>query len=40
MTPPEFNKTKLWSDGDIYVVPIIINGNQTDLLVITDHMLL
>lgn len=38
MTPPEFNKNKtLVSDGDIYVVPIIINGNQTDLLVVTDH---
>lgn len=38
MTPPIFcqNKT-LVSDGDIYVVPIVIGGKQSDLLVVVDH---
>lgn len=34
MTPPLFsNKKKISSKGDIHVVPVIINGEQTDLLV-------
>lgn len=38
MTPPGFDKNKaLKSDGDIYVVPIVINGKQSDLLVVVDH---
>ena len=38
MTPPSFNQNKtLVSDGDIYVVPITIHGEQIDLLVIVDH---
>jgi len=37
MTPPKFDKNKtMESDGNIYVVPIIINGNQTDLLIVVD----
>lgn len=37
MTPPQFDKNKtLVTEGDIYVVPIIINGKQTDLLVVLD----
>lgn len=37
MTPPKFDKNKtVESDGDIYVVPIVINGKQTDLLVVVD----
>ena len=37
MTPPQFDKNKtIKSDGDIYVIPIIINGKQTDLLVVVD----
>lgn len=38
MTPPGFDQNKsLSSDGDIYVVPIIIGGKQTDLLVVIDQ---
>lgn len=38
MTPPKFNQNKtLISDGDIYVVPIVINDKQFDLLVVVDH---
>jgi CheY-specific phosphatase CheX len=38
MTPPGFDQNKtLTSDGDIYVVPIIIDGKQSDLLVVVDH---
>jgi CheY-specific phosphatase CheX len=38
MTPPKFNQNKiLVSDGDIYVVPIVIGGKQSDLLVVVDH---
>ncbi len=38
MTPPSFDQNKaLTSDGDIYVVPIIIDGKQSDLLVVVDH---
>lgn len=34
MTPPLFsNKKKISSKGEIHVVPVIINGEQTDLLV-------
>lgn len=38
MTPPQFNQNKtLVSDGDIYVVPVIIEGKQSDLLVVVNH---
>lgn len=38
MTPPMFNQKKtLTSDGEIYVVPVVIEGKQADLLVIVDH---
>lgn len=38
MTPPQFDQNKvISSDGDIYVVPIIIDGKQSDLLVVVDH---
>lgn len=38
MTPPKFEQNKvLVSDGDIYVVPMVIKGKQFDLLVIADH---
>ena len=38
MTPPGFDQNKsLTSDGDIYVVPIVIGGKQSDLLVVVDH---
>lgn len=38
MTPPKFEQNKtMESDGDIYVVPIVIDGKQTDLLVVVDH---
>lgn len=38
MTPPKFNKNKtLLTDGDIYVVPIVIDRKQSDLLVVVDH---
>lgn len=38
MTPPLFYKENtILSDGDIYVVPIVINGKQSDLLVSVDH---
>lgn len=38
MTPPDFAQNKtLVSDGDIYVVPIVIGGKQSDLLVVVDH---
>lgn len=38
MTPPGFDQNKtLTTDGDIHVVPIIINGKQSDLLVVVDH---
>jgi len=37
MTPPKFDQNKtLASEGDIYVVPIVISGKQTDLLVVLD----
>ena len=38
MTPPKYDQHKtLVSDGDIYVIPIIIKGKQIDLLVVVDH---
>ncbi|TAH69831.1 MAG: chemotaxis protein CheX [Anaerolineaceae bacterium] len=38
MTPPKFDQEKtLSSNGDIYVVPIVIDGKQSDLLVVVDH---
>jgi CheY-specific phosphatase CheX len=38
MTPPLFYKdNKVTSKGDICVVPIFINGVQTDLLVVADN---
>lgn len=38
MTPPKFDQNKtLTSDGDIYIVPIVIDGKQIDLLVVLDH---
>lgn len=38
MTPPNYAQNKaLKCDGNIYVVPIIINGKQTDLLVAVDQ---
>ena len=38
MTPPKYDQNKtLTSDGDLYVVPIIIDGKQSDLLVVVDH---
>lgn len=38
MTPPMFEAEKaLKSEGDIYVIPIIINGAQADLLVAVDN---
>ncbi len=38
MTPPKFDQNKaLSSDGDIYVVPVVIAGKQSDLLVVVDH---
>lgn len=38
MTPPNYNQNKtLISDGEIYVVPIVIAGKQADLLVVVDH---
>lgn len=37
MTPPMFDTEKaLYSEGDIYVIPIMINGEQADLLVAVD----
>lgn len=38
MTPPRFDQNKtMITDGDINVIPIVINGKQTDLLVVVDH---
>jgi hypothetical protein len=38
MTPPKYDQNKtLTSDGDIYVVPVVIAGKQADLLVIADY---
>lgn len=38
MTPPlYYSEKKLSTNGDIYVVPIIINGAQSDLLVAVDN---
>lgn len=38
MTPPLFyTDKKITSEGNLYVVPIIINGEQTDLVVATDN---
>lgn len=38
MTPPKFDQNKtMMTDGNICVVPIVINGKQTDLLVVVDH---
>ncbi|MBH1940159.1 chemotaxis protein CheX [Mobilitalea sibirica] len=38
MTPPLFYKDKtLASKGDIYVVPVVIEGKQSDLLVVVDN---
>lgn len=38
MTPPLFyNEKTVASEGDIYVVPIVINGEQSDLLVAVDN---
>lgn len=38
MTPPLFSKgdKTLEADGDIFVVPMIINGEQTDLIVVVN----
>lgn len=37
MTPPKFDKNKcLETDGDIYAVPIVIDGKETVLLVVVD----
>ena len=39
MTPPLFySEKKLSSNGDIYVVPVVINGAQSDLLVVVDNL--
>lgn len=39
MSPPLFNKNgQLVSDGDIYVIPIVINNKQVDLLVAVDSL--
>ena len=39
MTPPLFySEKKLTSKGDIYVVPVVINGAQSDLLVVVDNL--
>jgi hypothetical protein len=39
MTPPLFYKNgKLISEGDIYVIPIVINDKQVDLLVAVDSL--
>jgi len=38
MTPPLFDSGKtLTSKGDIYIMPIIINGKQTDFIVTVDN---
>lgn len=38
MTPPFFNTNKkLITNGDIYVVPIVIEGKQSDLIVVVDN---
>lgn len=38
MTPPSYAQGKtLVSDGDMYVVPVVINGKQSDLLVAVDQ---
>lgn len=38
MTPPRFDQNKtMTTDGEIYVVPVVIEGKQADLLVIVDH---
>ena len=38
MTPPTYEQNKtLVSDGDIYIVPIVIDGKQSDLLVVVDQ---
>lgn len=38
MTPPAYEQNKtLVSDGDIYIVPVVINGEQSDLLVAVDQ---
>jgi CheY-specific phosphatase CheX len=40
MTPPLFYAgKKITSKGDIYVVPIIINGEQTDLIAVVDNQI-
>lgn len=39
MAPPLFYSGKtLSSDGDVYIVPVIINGVQSDLLVAVNHL--
>lgn len=38
MTPPSYSQNKtLVSDGDIYIVPVVINGKRSDLLVAVDQ---
>lgn len=38
MTPPLFySEKKISSNGDIYIVPVVINGAQSDLLVAVDN---
>ena len=38
MTPPSYSQNStLVSDGDIYIVPVVINGKQLDLLVAVDQ---
>lgn len=38
MTPPLFySRKKITSKGDIFVVPVVINGNQSDLLIAIDN---
>lgn len=38
MTPPAFyTQRTLTSKGDIYVVPILLNGKQSDLLIVLDN---
>ena len=37
MTPPKcYTKQMLTSDGDIYIVPMILNGEQTDIVVVIN----
>ena len=39
MTPPLFyTNGKLTSEGDIYIVPVVINDRQVDLLVAVDSV--